>query len=242
MGSSSGLAERLDFTVGMDFERYVRRRFGTQVHHVSPSPRGSFLLLATFRRSLFRLTEESVALVLQSCLGGSAHLFHVLEVSHNHFRFSVSCKAVGFLVYELRRVIGDCFDVYFHLWSNGAPHWEREKRLWEAEEAKKWSLVLSTSQKRAAKSRVSSAKKVSFNPKLVLATPARKFEPAISKVQTLCFGSFSTSIDPQVHVASSFAVGSFGSSLAQSVVDHSVQSSTVQPDQSRTFRTFSLVC
>jgi hypothetical protein len=114
MGSPSDLVKRLDFSVGKDFKRQVHCRFGTQVHHVSSSPRGSFLLLAMFRRSLFHLKEESVALVLQSYLGGSTHHFHVFEVSHNHFCFSVSCKAVGFFVYELRRVIGDCFDVYFH--------------------------------------------------------------------------------------------------------------------------------
>lgn len=89
--------------------------------------------MTTFRRFLFRLIKESVALILESCLGGHAPFFHVLEVSNNYFRFSVSCKSVGFMVYALRRVIGSSFDVYFHLWSNGAPHWEREKRLWEIE-------------------------------------------------------------------------------------------------------------
>jgi hypothetical protein len=45
---------------------------------------------------------------------------------------------VGFAISKLRRFIGTSFDVYFHLWSNGAPHWEHENRLWEAEEARKW--------------------------------------------------------------------------------------------------------
>ena len=118
---------KLDFTVGDDFQHEFRRRFKTEVHHESPSSRNSFFLLATFRRSLVRLTEESVGLILESCLGGHTPFFHVMEMSRNHCRFSVSCKAVGFFVYNLRRVIGSVFDVYFHLWSNGAPHWEKEK-------------------------------------------------------------------------------------------------------------------
>lgn len=208
MGSSSFLVERLDFSVGREFEHQVRRHFGSQVHHDSSSPRGSFLLLATFRHSLFRLSEDSVALVLQSFLGGSAHLFHVLEVSHNHFCFSVSCKAVGFFVYGLRRVIGESFDVYFHLWSNGTPHWEREKHLWEAEEAKKWTAVLTMCQKRDAKAHASATKRVHFNPQLILASPTKKFEPAISKARTICFGSISTAIDHQAQIGKSFIIGS----------------------------------
>ena len=42
---------------------------------LSPPLMARFLLLATFRRFLFRLTEESVALALQSCLGGRASDF-----------------------------------------------------------------------------------------------------------------------------------------------------------------------
>jgi len=121
----------------------------------------------------------------------------VVELSHNHFRFSVSCKAVGFHVYALRRFIGKTFDVYFYLFNNGVPHWEREKRLWEEEEAKKWTLVLSKCQKRNAKSQSAnaSAKKVRFAPKLVLASPVKKFAPPTPGVQLISFGEFKTSVD-----------------------------------------------
>jgi hypothetical protein len=200
------LVEKLDFSIGDDFAQKVRRRFGAQVHHESPSSRGSFFMLATFRRFLFHLSEESVALVLESCLGGHAPFFHVVEVSHNHFRFSVSSKAVGFFVYALRRVIGSSFDVYFHLWSNGFPHWENEKRIWEMEEAKKWQEVRSKSQIRAAKAKQvcpNSVKKVRFNPILVQGSSNHDHRDYEQSIQ---FGSFRSSVLTHDRMASSSIV------------------------------------
>jgi hypothetical protein len=137
----------LDFDVGKRFENDLYSLTGLRIHGRSRRE-NSFFPLATFRRYLFQLIEDSVPLALHSCLGGFESDFQVEYQSPNHFRFSVSCKDVGFAIYKLRRFVGKAFDVYFHLWSNGAPHWEREKRIWEAEEAKKWSLVLSKKQKR----------------------------------------------------------------------------------------------
>jgi len=169
MGSSD-LVGRLDFNPGKDFQDEVYHRFGSTVHFNS-SPSGSFFLLATFRRFLFRLTEESIALTLQSCLGGSADKFHVKFLSTNHFRFSVASKHVSFLIYKLRRVISSSFDVYFHLWNNGTAHWEREKRAWEIEQEKEWTTVLSKSAKRQAKAKAKDQnpvpKKVRFAQPLV---------------------------------------------------------------------------
>jgi hypothetical protein len=136
MGSSSDLVDRLDFNIVLGFQEKIRQRFRTPVHHPSPSADGSFLLLVTFRRFLFCLTEDSVSLALQSCLGGRAADFHVKFLSNNHFRFSVFSKDVGFQVYKLRCVITDTFDAYFHLWHNGTPNWEKEKRAWELERKK----------------------------------------------------------------------------------------------------------
>lgn len=128
MDFASELASLLEFGYGLEFEESMFNRFGNSVNG------NSFILLATFRRFLFRLTEESVALALQSCIGGRAADFQFKFLSQNHFSFTVSCKSVGFAVYELRRFTGKSFDIYFHLWNNGVPHWDREKRLWEEEE------------------------------------------------------------------------------------------------------------
>lgn len=190
MGSSSDLADRLDFNVGLEFQDEVRHRYKSPVHHPYPNPDGSFFLLVTFRRYLFRLTEDSVSLALQSCLGGRALDFHVKFLSNNHFRFSVFSKEVGFHVYRLRRVITSSFDCYFHLWNNGAAHWEKEKRDWELEQKKEWTEVLSKSSKKAA-AKAKSQKRVTFAKNLVYHSPP----PKSQSPQRICFGAFSTSLE-----------------------------------------------
>jgi hypothetical protein len=172
---ASPIASLLDFEHGVQFETSLVKALGRRVHEHHRLGRGQFLLLATFRRYLFQLNEESVALALQSCLGGSVSGFQISYQSHNHFRFTVSCKSVGFEIYKLRRFIGRSFDVYFHLWSNGAPHWECEKRIWEEEEAKQWSTVLTRRQKK--KEEKSSAKSVRFAKNLVQLSPKVKSRP-----------------------------------------------------------------
>jgi hypothetical protein len=72
MGSISELKDRLDFGKGLAIQDEICKLFKSPVHHPYSSPDGSFFLLVTFRRFLFRLTEESVALALESCLGGRA--------------------------------------------------------------------------------------------------------------------------------------------------------------------------
>jgi hypothetical protein len=128
------------------------------------------VLLVTFRRFLFCLTEDSVGLALQSCLGRRALDFHVLFLSDNLFRISVFSKEVGFFIYRLRRITTSYFDLYFHLWNNGTPHWEREKRAWELEQAKEWTLIMSKSAKREEKKKAQ-IKRVRFAQPIVQAPP-----------------------------------------------------------------------
>ena len=113
------LAKKLDFSHGKKFRKEILH-FGSSVHHTLATPSRSFFLLVTFRGYTFRLTEESVAFALASCLGGAPAGFHVQYQSDRHFCFSVANKAVGFHVYSLRRFIGNHFDAYFHLWRDGS--------------------------------------------------------------------------------------------------------------------------
>jgi hypothetical protein len=83
------------------------------------------------------------------------------------------------MIYNLKRFIGDCFDVYFFLWNNGAPLWEREKFLWEQEQLKEWHYVQSKRQKklssRSRGRRVHFAPDVSHDPPLHRSDPVKSF-------------------------------------------------------------------
>jgi hypothetical protein len=82
-----------------------------------------------------------VSLALHSILGGAPAGFHVTFIRDRHFWFSVSTKQVGFTVSELKRIISDHFDVYFHLWRDGGANWYREWNKWQEEENASWQHV-----------------------------------------------------------------------------------------------------
>jgi hypothetical protein len=204
------LSRKLDFSHGKKFKKEILQLFGSSVHHPNASTAGSFFLLATFRRYTFWLTEESVAFSLASCLGGSPAGFHVQFQSDRHFRFSVSNKAVGFHVYSLRRFIGDHFDVYFHLWRDGTANWEREKRIWEDEQRKEWTEVLSKSKKRKAKSN----KKVSFAAAPSFVPRQKTVVPSIS-VTRLQSSMLVGQIEVPIHFSSEAVFGSCSSGSSE---------------------------
>jgi hypothetical protein len=161
-----------DFSPGKRFQAEVLHKFSSSVHHTSSSPDGSFFMLVVFRRFLFRLTEDSVAMALHCCLGGSPAGFHVAFQNERHFRFSVASKHVGLLVRALNRITTDHFDIYFHMWRDGGADWKREWRKWEKEEKDSWITKSSKRSKRKM-----SAKKVSFDEKLIQDSPVRKSRP-----------------------------------------------------------------
>lgn len=97
-----------DFSPGNRFQAEVLHKFSSSVHHTSSSPNGSFLLVV-FQRYLFRLTEDSVAMALHCCLGGTPAGFHVTFLKERHFYFSVASKHVGLFVRALRRITTDHF-------------------------------------------------------------------------------------------------------------------------------------
>ncbi|CAN6196784.1 unnamed protein product [Urochloa humidicola] len=187
------LVKDWNFEEGKKFQARACKVAKRSVHHASSSLVGSFALLAVFRRYTFKLTEASVSLALHACLGGTPAGFHVTYIKDRHFKFVVSCKSVGFMVYELKRIITEQFDVYFHLWRDGGANWEREERNWIREEEQSWTEVRSKKEKVRQKNR--EAKKVRFATKLTQDSPASKAVPRELAdknlpMQSVKFGSF----------------------------------------------------
>ncbi|KAM0871397.1 hypothetical protein ACQ4PT_039415 [Festuca glaucescens] len=139
MSIHASLAMGLDFSLGSVFKSDVKRKFRSTVHPLGKA--NHFLLVVSFGRSKFKLDEFSVSLALESCIGGLADDLSVLQLDERVFRFSVSSKQVGFLIYSLKSVACTAFKCYFHLWCGGGPFWRREFDLWQKECNAEWVLV-----------------------------------------------------------------------------------------------------
>lgn len=124
----AGLSD-LNFDPGIKFASLVLQRFGCSVSPtIAPFPT-AFHLVASFGCSAIRLNEDSVGLILQSCLRGSAKNFNVLHLLGWMFSFSVSCKNVGIMIHKLRSFSFKSFAIFFHLWSRGGPNWQKDMNV-----------------------------------------------------------------------------------------------------------------
>jgi hypothetical protein len=136
---SADISKQLDFSYGHKFKTNVRKRLASTVHPLGKS--NHFLLVVSFGRANFKLTEDMAAIALESCIGGIAEDLMVQCLHDRVFRFFVASKAVGFMVHALRSFSCSSFKCYFHLWSNGGPFWYKEFIKWQAECDKEWILV-----------------------------------------------------------------------------------------------------
>lgn len=107
----------LDFQPGINFSNRVRLSVGAPISSATDPARNGFLLLVSFSRNRFHLTDDSVAIYVQSILEGFAKDFATSLVEQQIFSFSVSCKQVGFLVLELISVASEHFKLGFFLYN-----------------------------------------------------------------------------------------------------------------------------
>lgn len=202
---------------GLKFQAKVRRNTNKAVHHTSSSKLGSFSLLAVFRRYTFRLTEESVSIALHACLGGSPAGFHVSLIKDRHFKFEVSSKEVGFMFCDLKRVITEHFDVYFHLWRDGGANWIREKKQWNIEEEQSWTKVSYEKKQKKPNNYNDRPKTVRWCEKIVQDSPASKAVPrelGCSNIQSIRVGSFECNFQmPDECIDTEHCTGKYSSTI-----------------------------
>jgi hypothetical protein len=136
----------LDFSPVINFAKEMRRKFATLVH---PSHfTGHFTMVVSFDRACFRLNDDSVSIALEAAIGGYCVDLKVSLLRDRVFYFNVSCKQIGFQVYNLKKFECKQFKCFFHLWGFGGPNWQNEFSEWQRECREEWTLV-SPTKKRA---------------------------------------------------------------------------------------------
>jgi hypothetical protein len=83
-----GLSD-LDFGPRLDFQHLVHDRFTSLVSYAPSFASHDFFLVVSFSRFAIRLSEDSLGIMLQFCLGGIDKDFSVSHLCGYTFRFSV---------------------------------------------------------------------------------------------------------------------------------------------------------
>lgn len=123
-----------DFTPGIALAEHVRRRFGSTVHFLPSRDIKEFFLVVSFSSASFALSEESVAIALQCCIGGISSGFKVCRLNKRSFRFSVANNKVGHFIYGLRDRIWPDFICHFHLFNGRFAKLASFDSSWHADE------------------------------------------------------------------------------------------------------------
>jgi hypothetical protein len=131
----------LCFRLGIGVQSAIRDRFGEPVNYFPLPGLKEFFLIASFGRCKFKLSEDSVGVLLQATLGGVAADFRAQQISDRVFKFVLASKNVGLHVYNLKVYSCDQYKIFFHLYGNGGANWVSEYKKYVSEEAAEWTFV-----------------------------------------------------------------------------------------------------
>jgi len=123
-----------DFNPGLAVAGQVRRRFGEMVHFSPSRDIKEFFLVVSFSSALFPLSEESVGVSLQCCIGGHPKGFKVSRINVRSFCFSVAGNKVGHLIHGLKDRIWPDFICHFHLFNGRFNDYKHFDNQWHADE------------------------------------------------------------------------------------------------------------
>ena len=125
-----------DFAPGLAVVDQVRRRFGSTVHFSPSRDSKELFLVVSFSSASFILSEESVGIALQCCIGGISSGFRVSKINDRSFKFSVANNKVGHFIHRLRDRIWPDFVCHFHLFNGRfapapvvTPYWHADQEL-----------------------------------------------------------------------------------------------------------------
>jgi hypothetical protein len=182
----------LDFSHGMNFAKETRRNFHLDVHPSGDS--GHFIMVVSFGRAQFRLSDDNVGLVLEAVLGGFCDSFKVSALSERVFSFCVSSKRVGFQILKLRKFVCPKFKCFFHLWGRGGPNWKREFKIWQQECEEEWTLI--SPSKRRVQLGLRALKKPA--PKSILHSTMGSYRKKLNFAESLCYEACNGYQDPKM--------------------------------------------
>jgi hypothetical protein len=114
----------LNFHPGAGVQAAIKYRYGEPVNFFPIGGLMEFFLIVSVGRCKYKLSEQSINLILQATLGGNAIDFRPQQVSDRVFKFFVASKNVGFHIYKLRSFSCDQYQIFFNLRSNGGAHWQ----------------------------------------------------------------------------------------------------------------------
>lgn len=131
----------LDLRPGLGVQPVIQEKYGLLVLVPAGPSLGDFVLVVSFGRCKFRLTEESVGNILQATIGGLAANFRPVQLADRVFGFSVTAKVVGIHIYNLRSY--DCaqYKLFFHLLGEGGASWTKELDQFQIDEESSWTTI-----------------------------------------------------------------------------------------------------
>lgn len=142
MDQGNGSTIGLDFSKGLVFANEIYKSFSVTVNPSDGT--GLFIMVVSFIRHDFCLSDDSVVAASEAVIGESAIEFMVSNIRDKVFLFHVSCKQVGLHVLALCSFACEHFKCFFHLWGNGGPNWKREILIWRKECDAEWIFVSPT--------------------------------------------------------------------------------------------------
>jgi hypothetical protein len=125
----------LNFQSGVGVQTAIHAPFVEPVNHFPFQGLKEFFRIVSVGRCKFKLSEQTIVLLLQATIDGTMVDFRPQQISDHVFKFVVASRNVDFHIYNLRSFSCEGYNIFFNLWYNGGAHWQSEFEKYFKEEA-----------------------------------------------------------------------------------------------------------